>query len=75
VLNYDLAHLIQAEYRGEAATGRLITQAERAQGPRRRGPFETLRRARQRLGVAMMRLGAGLAGRDTPVDAARGSMT
>jgi len=69
MLNYDLAHMIQEEYRQEVAAGRLIAKVERGvRRPRRIVALETLRQTRHRLGVALIRLGLSLAGRDAPAD-------
>jgi hypothetical protein len=70
MLGYDLACMIQKEYRQEVEARRLIANAART--PRRRltaAVLEAAPHTRQRLGVYVIRLGLSLAGRDVPVDA------
>ena len=65
MMNYDLARLVQEEIRKEVAAGRLVNQATRARVTRDgRVRFEGVRRLRRWLGVGLIRLGLGMAGRD-----------
>ena len=67
MMHYDLARLMQHEIRKEAAAGKLVNQAVRAT---RNSPgigrarFDALRRMRRAVGVALIRVGLGMAGRD-----------
>jgi hypothetical protein len=73
MLDYHLASRIQEEYRQERDAVRLMNQAERAlidrNAPRPR--LEGLRRWRRWLGLTLIRLGAGIGGRDTSASALR----
>jgi hypothetical protein len=73
MLDYHLATRIQEEYRQERNAVRLVNQAERALiDPNASRPrLEGLRRWRRWLGLALIRLGAGVGGRDISARALR----